>query len=62
MKLDRHQIRDHEKQCAGKFAYETKARAKKVLSQWRHKRRTGVVVYRCPHCDGFHIGNETQQR
>lgn len=42
--------------CAGKTAFKTAALALAVAR--RDKRRKGAMdVYRCPSCQGFHIGH-----
>ena len=52
-------VRPVEEQCSGKFAYETKTRAKRALRRMRSRNRR-IVAYRCPHCSGFHLGGETK--
>jgi uncharacterized C2H2 Zn-finger protein len=55
--------RAYERQCEGKRAWGTKARAKKVLARLQRVRhRDNLCVYRCPHCGGFHIGNDVPRR
>lgn len=50
-------VRDVRDQCKGKMGYSTKQRAKLVIRRLR-SRQGDLVVYRCPHCSRFHIGND----
>ena len=54
--------------CAGKHRYETRKYAKGRLRVLRAKRRDEgdhgwmlLSVYRCQHCDGFHIGHASRK-
>jgi hypothetical protein len=49
--------------CDGKQRHDTKAKA---LAQLRSLQRNyaarGIVVYRCRHCDGWHVGHRSRRR
>ncbi|MBA2742496.1 MAG: hypothetical protein H0U46_10845 [Actinobacteria bacterium] len=50
-------VDDADRQCVGKIAYRSKPIAKLRIRQHRGKHpRDRMRVYRCPHCQGFHIG------
>ncbi len=54
---------DPQRQCVGKRGYRTKANAKRMLrrSQALHG-RDRLRVYRCPHCDLWHVGHKPGKR
>lgn len=43
--------------CFGKIQYDTRNIATKAL-----RNKTILNVYRCPHCNKYHIGNHKPQR
>lgn len=51
-----------DRQCSGKKAFLTKARAKLFLRRAPKVdpefRRDDLGIYRCPHCGAFHIGHK----
>lgn len=55
---------DPARQCHGKHTYPSKAIAKRSLKRWKPTgaRRNNLQVYRCPHCDSFHIGHKPGTR
>lgn len=44
-------------QCAGKESFDKRSRAEKAA-----KRRTGRQVYRCPHCQQWHVGTKPEKK
>lgn len=50
---------DKESQCLGKFKYPTFNAAEMICSR---RRENGLAIYKCPHCDYFHIGNVAPKR
>ncbi len=52
-------------QCVGKIQHKTRAKAHEHLAGLK-KRGTApgheMVVYKCAHCDWFHVGRECKDR
>ena len=44
-------------QCDGKEPFDLRSRAEKAA-----KRKTGRQVYRCPHCQQWHVGTKPQKK
>lgn len=51
--------RSYAAQCEGKMRWETKAAAKLAKQRGRgFQWRDSLAAYRCPHCNGFHLGHK----
>jgi hypothetical protein len=48
--------------CDGKQRFETYRLAEEVAKRSRRRRESNRHVYRCRHCDGFHIGSQIGRR
>jgi hypothetical protein len=44
---------DKDSQCLGKFKYPTHSAAEMISSR---RRETGLAIYKCPHCNYYHLG------
>lgn len=47
---------DRSARCAGKERFDTGALAQRVAKRRKYR---GASPYRCPHCNGFHIGRRS---
>lgn len=48
-----------EAQCLGKFKYPTYSAAEMISSR---RRENGLAIYKCPHCNYYHLGHVAQKR
>lgn len=46
--------------CEGKRQFDSYAIASEVAKRSRRRRETNRHVYRCRHCNGFHIGSQVK--
>lgn len=48
--------------CTGKHRFDSPTLARQVAQRGRKRKDDSRGVYRCPHCDGWHIGNALRRR
>ncbi len=49
------------KACSSKNRYVTRAEAEEAVASCADCGRTGLHVYRCPYCNGWHLTSHPQQ-
>lgn len=50
---------DMASQCLGKFKYPTHSAAEMISSR---RRENGLEIYKCPHCNYFHLGHVAKKQ
>ena len=47
----------HKETCRRKYRFTTKGRARQAIIKMLEQGKSGLGMYRCEHCLGFHVGN-----